>query len=115
MRRYEITDQQWQRVAQLLPGKVSDVGRTATDNRLFINAILWIARSGAPWRDLPERFGPWNSAYRRFRRWAKAGVWQKVFEDLQEPDLDWLMIDSTIVRAHQHAAGQKKAIPTVSA
>lgn len=108
MRRYEITDQQWQRIAHLLPGKKSDVGHTAADNRLFINAILWVARSGAPWRDLPERFGCWNSVYRRFRRWAMADVWQKVFEQLQEPDLDWLMIDSTVVRAHQHAAGQKK-------
>ena len=113
MRRYEITDQQWQPLAHLLPGKAGDVGRSAIDNRLFINrtgepAILWIARSGAPWRDLPERFGPWNSAYRRFRPWAKSGVWQDVFDQLQEPDLDWLMIDSTVVRAHQHAAGQKK-------
>lgn len=115
MRRYEITDQQWHRIALLLPGKASDVGRTATDNRLFINAVLWIARSGAPWRDLPERFGPWNSAYRRFRRWAKTGVWQKVFQQLQEPDLDWLMIDSPVVRAHQHAAGQKKVILPASA
>ena len=110
MRRYEITDQQWQRVAHLLPGKPGDVGRSAVDNRLFINGVLWMARSGAPWRDLPQRFGPWNSVYRRFRRWAKSGVWQHVFDQLQEPDLDWLMIDSTVVRAHQHAAGQKKAI-----
>ena len=115
MRRYEITDQQWERIAPLLPGKVGDVGRSAADNRLFINAVLWIARSGALWRDLPERFGPWNSIYQRFRRWAKAGVWQDVFDKLQEPDLDWLMIDSTTVRAHQHSAGQKKAIPPVSA
>ncbi|GAB4045564.1 hypothetical protein GCM10028774_66870 [Spirosoma jeollabukense] len=114
MRRYEITDQQWAKMAQLLPGKAGDVGRSATDNRLFINAVLWIARGGAPWRDLPERFGPWNSVYRRFRRWAKAGVWQTVFEELQEPDLDWLMIDSTVVRAHQHAAGQKKVTPPAS-
>lgn len=111
MRRYEITDQQWQRIAPLLPGKVGDVGRCATDNRLFSNAVLWIARSGAPWRDLPERFGSWHSVYRRFRRWAKSGVWQKVFDQLQEPDLDWLMLDSTLVRAHQQAAGQKKVIP----
>ena len=111
MRRYEISDQQWLKIAELLPGKIGDVGRSAIDNRLFINAVLWIARSGAPWRDLPERFGPWNSVYRRFRRWAKASVWQHVFEALQEPDLDWLMIDSTVVRAHQHAAGQKKASP----
>jgi putative transposase len=111
MRRYEITDPQWERIEHLLPGKSGHVGRSATDNRLFINAVLWIARSGAPWRDLPERFGPWNSVYQRFRRWAKTDVWKTVFEQLQEPDLDWLMIDSTTVRAHQHAAGQKKAIP----
>jgi putative transposase len=108
MRRYEITDQQWQKMESLLPGKSGDVGRSAVDNRLFINAVLWIARSGAPWRDLPERFGKWNSVYRRFRRWAQEDIWQKIFEALQEPDLDWIMIDSTIVRAHQHAAGQKK-------
>lgn len=91
----------------LLPGKIGDVGRSAADNRLFINGVLWIARSGAPWRDLPERFGNWNSVYQRFRRWSKKGVWQQVFEALQEPDLDWLLLDSTTVRAHQHAAGQK--------
>ncbi|AUD06951.1 IS5/IS1182 family transposase [Spirosoma pollinicola] len=111
MRRYEITDQQWSKIALFLPGKVGDVGRSTVDNRLFVNAVLWIARSGAPWRDLPERFGPWNSVYRRFRRWAKADIWKNVFEELQEPDLDWLMIDSTIVRAHQHAAGPKKSDP----
>lgn len=115
MRRYEITDQQWQLIAHLLPGKEGDVGVTAADNRLFINAILWIGRSGAPWRDLPERFGLWNSVYQRFRRWAKEGVWQAVFQALQDPDLEWLMIDSTVVRAHQHASGQKKTIRPANA
>ena len=95
-----------------VPGKETDPGRTA-DNRLFVHAVLWIARSGAPWRDLPERFGEWNSVYVRFNRWAKKGVWKRVFEELQEPDrtanrLDWIMTDSTIIRAHQHSAGQKK-------
>lgn len=107
MRRYEIKDYEWIRLEPLLPGKVGDVGRSAADNRLFINAVLWVARSGAPWRDLPERFGNWNSVYQRFRRWSRKGVWQQVFEALQEPDLDWLLLDSTTVRAHQHAAGQK--------
>jgi transposase len=111
VRRYELKDADWARLAPLLPGKVGDAGRSATDNRLFVNAVLWIARSGAPWRDLPERFGPWNSVYRRFRRWAQKGVWQRVFEAVQEPDLDWAMLDSTSVRAHQHAAGQKKVAP----
>lgn len=108
MRRYEIKDNEWERLAILLPGKVGDVGRSAADNRLFINAVLWIARYGAPWRDLPQRFGPWNSVYQRFRRWSRRGVWQQVFEELQDADLDWLLLDSTTVRAHQHAAGQKK-------
>jgi transposase len=76
---------------------VGDAGCSAADNRLFLHAVLWIARSGPPWRDLPERFGPWNSAYRRFRRWAQKGVWQRVFEAVQEPDLDWAMLDSTSV------------------
>jgi len=107
MRRYEINDQAWERVQELLPGKSTDVGRTGKDNRQFLNAVLWIARSGAPWRDLPERFGPWNSVYQRFRRWAKKGVWQRVFAALQELDLDWVMLDSTTIRAHQPAAGQK--------
>lgn len=110
-RRYEITDEQWARIEPLLPGKASDPGRSAQDNRLFLNAVLWIARTGAPWPDLPERFGKYNSVFQRFNRWSKKGVWQAVFEQLQDPDLEWLMIDSTTVRAHQHAAGQKKAAP----
>jgi putative transposase len=108
MRRYALRNDQWERVAPLLPGKENDPGRTATDNRLFVEAVLWIARTGAPWRDLPERYGKWNSVYQRFNRWAKAGVWEQVFDTLQDPDLEWLMIDTTVVRAHQHAAGQKK-------
>ena len=108
MRRYAIRDDQWERIEALLPGKASDPGRTAADNRLFMDAVLWIGRTGAPWRDLPERYGKWNSVFRRFNRWAKTGVWERVFEVLQEPDLEWMMIDTTVVRAHQHAAGQKK-------
>ncbi len=110
-RRYELTDEQWQRIEHLLPGKEGDPGRTAKVNRLFVNAVLWIARTGAPWPDLPERFGKYNSVLQRFNRWSKKSLWQDLFEALQEPDLEWLMIDSTSVRAHQHAAGQKKAPP----
>lgn len=111
MRRYEITDEKWERITNLLPGKDTDPGRTAEDNRRFINAILWIARSGAPWRDLPERYGNWNSVFKRFNRWSQAKRWQRIFQALQDPDLDWVMLDSTTVRAHQHAAGQKKVLP----
>lgn len=109
MRRYELREDQWATIAPLLPGKEGDPGRSAEDNRKFVHAVLWIARSGSPWRDLPERFSNWNSVFQRFNRWSKKGVWKKVFEALQEPDLDWILADSTIVGAHQHAAGQKKA------
>ncbi len=105
---YEISDEKWQRLAPLLPGTKRDRGQTAKDNRVFINAVLWIARTGAPWRTLPEHFGKWNSVFRRFSRWSQKGVWQRVFDTLQDSDFDWMMLDSTMIRAHQHAAGQKK-------
>lgn len=113
--RYSVTDCQWTVVAPLLPGKATDCGVTARDNRLFFSAVIWILRTGAPWADLPERFGKVNSVCRRFRRLAKKGGWEAVFEALKAPDLDWVMLDSTVVRAHQHAAGQKKATPRPSA
>ncbi len=107
MHRHAIKDEDWERIADLLPGQPGQPGVTAKDNRLFLNAVLWIAKTGAPWRDLPERFGPWNSVWRRFDRWARKGVWQRVFEALQDPDLEWVLLDSSVVRAHQHAAGKK--------
>jgi transposase len=105
LRRHEITDPQWDTIKGFLPGKEGDPGATAKDNRLFVNAVMWIAKTGAPWRDLPERFGNWNSVFQRFNRWCKAGVFQTIMEKLQDPDLGVLMLDSTIIRAHQHAAG----------
>lgn len=111
MRRYELTDEEWGRIEDLLPGRLGDPGGHGEDNRLFVNAVIWIARSGAPWRDLPERFGLWNSVFQRFNRWAKAGVWDRVFRALQSPDLQALLLDSTVVRAHQHAAGSQKKSP----
>ena len=107
MRRHEIADESWERIKDFLPGQVGDPGVTAKDNRLFVNAVLWIGKTGAQWRDLPERFGKWNSVWKRFDRWAAKGVWLRVFGALQDPDLDWMIIDSTVVRAHQHAAGKK--------
>lgn len=108
MHRHEISQSAWERIENLLPGRPGDVGVTAANNRLFINAVYWIAKTGAPWRDLPVRFGPWNSVFQRFNRWSKKGVWQRVAAALSDDaDLEWLMIDSTVVRAHQHAAGQK--------
>jgi transposase len=109
MRRYALHDHQWERIKDLLPGREGHVGANAKDNRLFVEAVLWRYRSGAPWRDLPERFGDWNNTHRRFSRWAKAGVWERIFKHLAaDPDNEYAMIDSTIVRAHQHSAGAPK-------
>jgi transposase len=105
LHRHEISDDQWNAIKDMLPGKESDPGVTAKDNRLFINAILWIAKTGVPWRDLPDRFGKWNSIHKRFSRWCKAGIMEHIFEQLKDPDLDALLLDSTVIRAHQHAAG----------
>ena len=110
MRRYGLRDDQWERIKDLLPGgKAGDVGVTAADNRLFVEAVLYRYRAGMPWRDLPERFGDWKNVHRRFSRWAKSGVWERVFQHLAaDADNEYAMIDSTIVRAHQHSAGAQK-------
>lgn len=108
--RHAISDDDWARIKDILPGQPGQHGKVAKDNRLFIDAVLWIGRTGAPGRDLPERFGPWNSAWRRFDRWARKGVWLRVFEALQDPDLEWLILDSTIIRAHPCAAGAPKKL-----
>ena len=108
--RYELDNSQWEKIADLLPGRAGTAGARALDNRNFVNGVLWILRSGARWSDLPERYGKWNTLYRRFWRWEKTGVWDKVFRFLvRDRDNEYLMIDSTIVRAHQQAAtGRKK-------
>ena len=111
MHRYAISDKDFERIKPLLPGQPGKPGRNAHDNRLFIDAVLWIARTGAPWQDLPERFGKHNTVYKRFTRWGKRGIWQAIHQALQDPDLEWLMLDSTVIRAHQQAAGQKKVMP----
>ena len=108
MDRDVLRDEEWERIAPLLPGKAGDPGRSAADNRLFMEAVLWIARTGAPWRDLPLRFGNWNSAFRRFRRWAEKSVFEAVFANLSDdPDLEYAIIDGTIVRIHQHGIGAR--------
>jgi putative transposase len=107
-KRYELTQAQWERIAPMLLGKDSDPGRTGGDNRLFVNGCLWVLRSGAHWRDLPERYGKWKTLHKRFSRWAKAGVWDEVFASLiKNRDNQYLMLDSTLVRAHQQAATGK--------
>jgi len=103
-----LNDAQWERVAPLLPGKPGDPGRSGADNRLFVEAVLWIARTGSPWRDLHERFGRWNSVFRRFRRWAQKGVFESLFKGLSDdPDFEYAIIDGTIVRVHQHGTGAR--------
>ena len=107
-KRYELSDAQWRRIDGLLPGKVGDPGRTGSDNRRFVNGVLWVLRSGAHWHDLPERYGKWKTTHKRFTRWAKAGVWEHIFAALvRDPDNEYLMLDTTLVRAHQQAATGK--------
>src|ERR1700759_4485915 len=102
VKRYELTDAQWSRIAPLLPGKAGDPGRSGVDNRLFVNGVLWVLRSGAHWHDLPERYGKWKTLHKRFSRWSKAKVWDRVFDELTgDRDNQYLMLDSTLVRAHQ--------------
>ena len=106
--RYELSEAQWLKIESLLPGKAGDPGRSGKDNRLFVNAVLWVLRSGAAWPDLPERYGKWKSVHTRFARWAKAGVWERVFTVLTaDRRNEYLMLDTTLVRAHQQAATGK--------
>ena len=119
-RRYALRDDQWERIKELLPGRPGYVGVTARDNRLFVEAVLYRYRAGIPWRDLPERFGDFRVVHLRHSRWSKSGVWARIFEALsRDADNEYVMIDSTIVRAHQHSAGAKggrqKAKPSVAA
>lgn len=106
--RFVVSDRLWQRLEGHLPGKTGDAGATARDNRLFLEAVFWRVRTGSPWRDLPSAFGKWNSQFRRFRRWAKAGVFESLFNAMHDdPDLEYALIDGTIVSVHQKATGAK--------
>lgn len=110
MVRMLLRNDQWERVKDLLPGKSSDCGVTANNNRLFLEAVLWIARTGSPWRDLPALFGHWHRVYVRYNRWAHKGHWVRIFEAIaNDPDLEYLMVDGSIVRVHQHGAAKKTA------
>lgn len=107
MRRHVISDADWDRVRDILPTR-----GPKTDARLFVDAVLYVSKTGIPWRDLPGRFGNWNTAFRRFRRWAEGGVWGRVLDRVRDPDVTTLVLDATVVRAHPHAAGpQKKTAP----
>lgn len=111
-RRHELSDAEWERLGPLLPPHTS--GKARKDDRLVVNGILWKLATGVPWRDLPERYGPWQSVYTRFRRWTASGVWDRIFAAVQRQadaagELDWEVhfVDGTVIRAHQHAAGAK--------
>ena len=115
MQRFGLRDDQWERIKDLLPGREGHVGGNAADNRLFVDAVLYRYRTGVPWRDLPARFGDWNIVYQRFNRWAKSGVFDRIFKLLaNDADNEYMMIDASIVRAHQHCAGARKKTPHVT-
>ena len=113
-RRHELTETQWESIRDLLPGKDGDPGRTAVDNRLFVDAVLYVLKTGIPWEDLPPRFGKPNSVWKRFDRWCASGVWERIAKALGDPDLEEVQIDSTSVKAHPVAStgrrlpGEKK-------
>ena len=107
--RLALDDAQWTRMSAHIIGDERSRGTSGCNNRMFVEGVLWIVRTGSPWRDLPEAFGDWNSVFRRFSRWSRKGVWWRVFAAMSDdPDFEYLIVDSTIVRAHQHAAGAKK-------
>jgi len=112
--RYESSDLQWEKIADILPGRKEHVGRTAANERVFVNGVLWVLRSGARWADLPERYGKYKSVHKRFVRWSNSGFWERIFHQLvRDKKNQCLMLDSTIVRAHQQAAtGRKKGART---
>ena len=108
MDRFIITDAQWLKMEPHCLGKPSDPGRTGSDNRMFLEAVLWIARTGSAWRDLPSYFGNWNTVFRRYRDWVKADVFYRIFSAVSdEPDMEYAMIDATIVKVHRHGQGAK--------
>lgn len=110
LRRYELTDDEWNRIVDLLPPENTGMqGRPRKNNRTILNGMIWVARSGAPWRDLPERYGPWETVYSRFRNWFNDGILDNIFRILSlEAELEELSLDASIVQAHQHSAGAKK-------
>jgi putative transposase len=116
--RHELTDAQWAKIEPLLPGKKSDPGRTAADNRLFVNAVVYVLKTGVPWADLPARFGKHDTVRKRFDRWCAAGMWEKIARVTGDADLAEVQLDSTTIKAHPVAStgrrqrGEKKRTPT---
>ena len=105
-RRFDLSDEHWNKIEPHLSGRKGSWGGIAKNNRLFVNAVLWIIRTGAPWRDLPPDYGTWSNTHRRFIRWRDRGTWEKLFEQLiDEPDMEWLMVDASHVKVHPHGTG----------
>ena len=119
-KRHALTDEQWDRIKDLVPGKAGDRGQTGKDNRLFIDGVLYVPKTGVPWRDLPKRFGNWNSVWRRFDRWCANDIWEKIVKELCEYDLEEVQLDSTSIKVHLAAVGgrrevdEKKQMPIVA-
>ncbi len=108
MDRFVLTDAQWAQMEPLCLGKITDPGRSGRNNRLFVEAVLWIVRTGSPWRDLPAMFGNWSTAFGRFRDWREADLFKRIFDALSdEPDMEYAMIDTTIVKVHRRGQGAK--------
>ena len=109
--RITLTDKQWDLIEPVLPGRGGDPGRSGNDNRMSLEGMIWITRTGAPWRDLPGEFGKWNTVHKRFRRWVHGGVFERIFEVIEDDlDLKAVMVDGTFAKVHQHGAGAKKAV-----
>ena len=109
--RTTLTDKQWALIEPVLPGRTGSPGRNGDDNRMSLEGMIWITRTGAPWSDLPREFGNWNTVHRRFRRWVQSGVFQRIFEVVEgDQDLKTVMVDGTFAKVHQHGAGAKKAV-----
>ncbi len=108
MERYALTDAQWAKMEPHCLGKATGPGRSGGDNRSFLEAVLWVARTGSPWRDLPASFGKWNTIFNRYRDWDKADVFVRLFEACSdEPDMEYALVDATIVKVHRHGQGEK--------
>ena len=112
-RRHTLRGDQWARIKEQLPGKRSKKGRPRTDDRMMVEGMLWVLKTGAPWRDLPERFGPWQTVYARWAHWSRSGIWKQLLDELaKDANDEAFMIDASIVRAHQDASGApKKTVP----
>ena len=111
-RRYELTDEEWERIKVYFPEREADqLGRPRNDDRRILNGILWIVRSGAAWRDLPERYGAWSTVYSRFAQWQEEGIFEKILKELgEEADFQDMSLDSSSIKAHQASAGAKKGL-----